>query len=78
MLCALDRPDLLEPLIIAMDEVFAEGHDGDGFQATLTDLVETHPVESLEVLRDMERRVTAPVSSETVNWLLEYCTSELE
>ncbi len=74
ILCELDRPDFLEPLVIAIDEVFAYGHDGDGLQAALCGLVEANPEQSAVILRGLRNRQPPEASVETIDWLLAYCT----
>jgi hypothetical protein len=60
----------------AFDRNLAEGHDNDGFQVALWTLVEAAPELSTDTLRQLRGRQPPPVTAETVDWLLEFCSEE--
>ncbi len=71
VLRCLSDPEMLEPLLVAMDWVWGMGHDGDGFQAALAYLVESKPVRSRAVLQTLHERRPPNISGERNEWLME-------
>jgi len=70
--CALAGPAALPELLKALQRGFDEGHDHDGFQAALADLVQANRADARVVLTRLAISSDS-ATRENAAWLLEYC-----
>lgn len=62
----------LPDLMVALRMNFDDGHDNDGFQASLADLAEREPDAVREALKAMTETAEGEALKD-ITWLLEYC-----
>jgi HEAT repeat protein len=63
---------VLPQLLIALQRTFEDGHDGDGFQAALFELVEADKPAAREALNELLKNGDK-ATRENAKWLLEFC-----
>jgi HEAT repeat protein len=68
----LAGPAALPELLQALQRGFDEGHDNDGFQTALADLVGANRTQAREVVTRLANSLDKP-TRENAAWLLEYC-----
>ena len=62
----------LPQLLVALQRTFDDGHDGDGFQTALIELVELDKPAARQVLNDLLKAGDKGIR-ENAMWLLEFC-----
>lgn len=72
LICTLDGSTYLAQLLAALDQNFSEGHDNDGFQQHLIELVIAEPETCRAKLLSLLNTVTFS-SQESAAWLLSFC-----
>ncbi len=65
-------PAALPELLVAFQRGFDEGHDNDGFQAVLADMVQLNETSARDVLTRLAKSDN-PSIRENAAWLLEFC-----
>ena len=73
----LAGPEALPELLAALQLGFDQGHDNDGFQAALIDLVQANPTPAKEVLAKLAISPDPKVRENAV-WLLEFSSESTD
>jgi HEAT repeat protein len=71
-LAGLAGVSALPQLLVALQRTFDDGHDGDGFQTALIELVEADKPAARQFLEGL-LRTGDEAARENAKWLLEFC-----
>jgi HEAT repeat protein len=71
----LAGPTALPELLVALQQGFDQGHDCDGLQAALADMVEINKASAREVLAQLATSNDANIRKNAA-WLLEFCEEQ--